>query len=256
MKTMRMRTVLVAGAVVVVAGVGLVAGWALFRPTGAAGSAPPSCAGPAAKLTVQGSGQATGTPNLVTLIASVDVSGATAKAALADDDQRTAALVVALHSGGVAGPDVQTSGLSVQPQTNLAGAITGYQVVDTVTAKLRNMGAAGSLIDAVGSAVGNAVRIDSLQVSVDDPRPLEGQARADAIHQAAGHAAAMAAAAGQQLGGICSITDASSAPPYPYAASGFAAIGAQAPQMAVPIAAGSQQVSAQVTIVYALQSHT
>jgi hypothetical protein len=99
---------------------------------------------------------------------------------------------------------------------------------------------------------GNATRINSLDFSVADTRGLEDRARTDAVHQAVAHARSMAVAAGEQLGPVCSLTDRSQTENYnePFAA-GLPSATSNAPA-AVPLEAGSQQETAQVSMVYAL----
>jgi uncharacterized protein YggE len=216
-----------------------------------AGAAPLHCGGGTPTLTVHGTGLATGTPDLLTLTMGVSVSGATAQAALSADNTSTTAVIAALTAGGVKKKEIQTTGLSIQPSYNQTGALTGYTVDNTVVAKITDFATAGSVIDAAAGAAGNSVRIDSLSFSIADPRALEDQARQDAVHQAVSHAGSMAAAAGERLAGVCSLTDDSTT-------SGgtterFAPVAsAAAGSTAVPVEAGSQQATAQVTLVYAL----
>jgi len=81
---------------------------------------------------------------------------------------------------------------------------------------------------------------------------VEGRARADAVHQAVAHAAAMAAAAGRRLGPVCSLTDdtQSSLLPPPFGGDSAAAARQSAP---VPVEPGTQVQTDQVTMVYALE---
>jgi uncharacterized protein YggE len=62
----------------------------------------------------------------------------------------------------------------------------------------------------------------------------------------------MARAAAESLRGVCSISD-STANPVPLAGAGFNA--AASPGSPVPLEPGTQQASAQVTVVYALGPH-
>lgn len=213
----------------------------------------PHCGSGAPKLTVHGTGLATGTPNLLTLTLAVSVTGATAQTALSADNTSTSAVVSALTGGGVVSKDVQTTGLSVQPSYDKTGTLTGYAVSNSVVAKIHDFTTAGAVIDAAAGAAGNAVRIDSLAFSIQDPSGVQDQARQDAVHQAVSHAATMAAAAGERLGAVCSLTDDSSlsADSEEY---GDAAAGAPSTGTSVPLQPGTQQASAQVTLVYALES--
>ena len=253
---MQQRTVRVAGvagiaAALVVGGValGLAVSNGTASASGDSASASGVCASSAPKLTVQGTGNASATPDVVTVSVAIDVTDPSAQASLVDDNSKANAVTAALKQGGVADKDIQTSNVSIQPNYNLAGNITGYAMTNTLTAKLRNFSTAGSVIDAVTAAAGNAARIDSLTFSIEDQRKVEDTARNDAVHQAVSHARSMAQAAGERLGPVCSLSDDSS-PTYfnvgPLRAS------ANAVASPVPLQAGSQQVSAQITLVYAL----
>jgi hypothetical protein len=193
---------------------------------------------------------------VLTVSIDIDVTDPNAQASLVDDNTKASAVTAVLTHGGVAAKDIQTTNVSIQPQLNLAGTITGYQMTNTVTAKLRDFSTAGSVLDSLTAAAGNAARIDSLTFSIDDPRTIEDTARTDAVRQAVSHARSMAQAAGERLGPVCSLTDQST--PYFNEAASFGALkaaGASAPgaQSAVPLQPGTQQESAQITLVYALE---
>ncbi len=233
------------------------AGLAATGCTTASASTPsaPSCSPNSAKLTVQGTGLATGTPDTLTVDITISTTEATAQAALAHNNNEATAVIAAFAAGGVTKQNIQTTGLSVQPNytfTNGTETLTGYGVNNTVTAMITNLASAGSVIDAVSGAAGNAGQINSVSFSIKDPRDLEDQARTDAVHQAVSHAQTMAASAGERLGPVCSLTDTT---PTSQASSGFnSAAGTSAQPSAVPLEVGSQQATAQVTIVYSLKS--
>jgi hypothetical protein len=215
-----------------------------------------TCGGSSPQLTVQGTGLATGTPDLLTVTVGIDVTDGAATAAIADDNAKATAVTAVLTKAGVAAKDVQTSNFSIYPQYNSHGTITGYNVTNTLTAKLRDFTTAGSVIDAIAGAAGNATRIDSLTFSVEDTRALEDQARTDAVHQAVSHAQSMALAAGERLGPVCSLNDQSQVQIYnqPFASAAQAAgMPLDRAAASVPLQAGSQQQTAQATIVYALR---
>ncbi|HXQ59534.1 MAG TPA: SIMPL domain-containing protein [Acidimicrobiales bacterium] len=205
------------------------------------------------KLTVQGTGLATGKPDLLTVSVGIDVTESTAKAALADDNTTANSVIDTLGLSGSAAKDVQTSDVTINPQYDLKGNITGYEVTNTLTAKLRNFNTAGSIIDGLAAAAGNSIRLDSLGFSVEDTRPLEDQARTDAVRQAVSHAQSMAQAAGERLGPVCSLTDQSQLENlYPFSNDQAAGIPAASSATHVPLAPGSEQETAQVSMVYAL----
>jgi hypothetical protein len=216
-----------------------------------AASASSGCGGSVSKLTVQGTGMATGTPDLLTVTVDINVTDPTAQAALADDNAKAASVISDLGFSGSAAKDVQTSDVTINPQYNLKGAITGYNVSNTLTAKLRNFKTAGSVIDAVAAAAGNSIRIDGLTFSVEDTRTLEDHARNDAVHQAVSHARSMALAAGERLGVVCSVSDQSQTQNFDESF-GTAQRAGPGDEVALPLEPGSQQETAQVKMVYAL----
>lgn len=250
---MAQHTVRVAGAIAltVALAVGAVALGLAASNTAPTSAAVVPCSGSAPKLTVQGTGNASATPDLLTVTVDIDVTGPSAQASLVDDNTKASAVTTVLKQGGVATKDIQTSNVSIQPQYNLAGNITGYEMTNTLTAKLRDFSTAGSVLDSLTAAAGNAARIDSLSFSIDDPRTIEDTARTDAVHQAVSHARSMARAAGERLGPVCSLTD-DSTPDYLPTPFGIANGAAQSAKAAVPLEPGSQQVSAQITLVYGL----
>jgi uncharacterized protein len=119
-----------------------------------------------------------------------------------------------------------------------------------VSAVFTNLASAGSVIDAVSGAAGNAGQINSVFFSIKDTRDLQDQARTDAVHQAVSHAQTMAASAGERLGPVCSLTDTT---PISQGGSGLDAAAGTPRSSGVPLEAGSQRASAQVTIVYSLK---
>jgi hypothetical protein len=216
---------------------------------------PINCAGSVPKLTVQGSGTATGTPDLLTLVAQINVADATAELSLADDNARTAAVLAALEADGVAKKDIQTTNLSIQPNytwTDNTERLTGYAVNDTISANFHApFSASGKAIDDITGIAGNDLQIEGLNFSFEDPRVVEDQARTDAVTQAVSHAQSMAAAAGEQLGAVCSVTDDSAVQQYNPEPGAFASASGQAATR-TPLQPGTQEETAQVTIVYAL----
>jgi len=252
---MQQRIARVVGVVAVVGALvvgGVALGLAASVETSAA--APPApCGGSSPKLTVQGTGNASATPNLLTVSLDIDVTDPSAHAALVDDNTKASAVTTVLQHGGVADKDIQTSNVSIEPQYNLGGTITGYEMTNTITAELRDFSTAGAVFDEVTGAAGNAARIDSLTFSIEDPRTIEDAARTDAVHQAVSHARSMARAAGERLGPVCSLTDQS--PDFGLQVPSAAGKAASAPsdQTPVPLQAGSQYVSAQITLVYGLE---
>src|SRR5712671_6893941 len=69
-------------------------------------------------ITVTGNGSVTTVPDRAGFDFSVETRAATAKAALAQNAAAASAVAVALKNAGVADTDIQTSQVSLSPQTN------------------------------------------------------------------------------------------------------------------------------------------
>jgi uncharacterized protein YggE len=242
--------VLAVGLAVVIAGVAVGFTVAGADPTRARQA---SCGPTAPKLSVVGTGQATVTPDLLTVVVQVDAGGPSAAAALATDNAEAAGALTTFEDGGVQSKDISTSGLSLAPQYAYpkgVPTVTGYDVDNTVTATLRDISKAGAIIDAVVGSAGNALQIESIGFSSSDPGVAQDRARADATTQAVVHARALARAAGRSLGPVCTVTDQSQV-----VQPGFdqlAAPSAGDTSAAVPISSGQQTQTAQVSLVYSL----
>jgi uncharacterized protein YggE len=203
-------------------------------------------------IAARGVGLVKGTPDTLRVVLGVETRSASAKDALAANNDKANALVDTLKSKGVEAKDIQTSQLSINPTYDDKGQrITGYQVNNTVTATLHDIAGAGALIDAAAGAVGDAVRVQSIGFSIDDDSALKAEARTQAVHLAQLQAEQMAKAAGVKLGAIRFISEVPASSPMPYydqVASGRAAApGAAAP---APILPGQQELSLTVDVVW------
>jgi uncharacterized protein YggE len=120
---------------------------------------------------------------------------------------------------------------------------------------LHGVKGAGAIIDAAANAVGNAITFNGISLSIGDEssRSLIAKARADAVKQAISHARQLAAAAGVKLGAVRNIDDTGSELPQPQflGADQLARTNATS---AVPIEAGSQQLSVNVAVTFAVSS--
>ena len=118
---------------------------------------------------------------------------------------------------GVAGKDIQTSNLQVQPEysypTNGSPVIKGYTVSEGVTATLRNLGKSGNAISAAVTAGGNAVQVNGISLDLEDNGKLLSTARDQAVANAKTKAEQYAKASGRDLGAVVSISETVSDPP-------------------------------------------
>lgn len=211
-----------------------------------------ACGGSGAKLSVTGSGVATGTPDLLTMQLSVDVTAPTAQGALADNSTKTQAAIDVIKGTGVLASAIQTTGLSIQPHYDTIKNVTtqtGYEVVDSIVVRLSDLAKAGNTIDAVAS---DSLRVNSLSFSINNPQPVQDRARATAVRQAMSDAKSMAAAAGKGLGPVCSLTENTQSSYTPFNNANFGTAASAYLQPPVPLMPGTLSETVKVSAVYGL----
>jgi uncharacterized protein YggE len=200
-----------------------------------------------ARITVTGVGTVTGTPNQLVLSMGVQVNGSSVSSALDQANQAVSRVTAALRQRGVAGADIQTSGLAIWPSYQGSSQVpAGYGVSESLTATLDQLSVAGTQIQAAVDAGGNAVTVDNVSLNLTDSGSLLATARANAVKDATTKAAQFARALGEKLGPVVSITPVEQSTPILYGPNASAAKSA-----AVPISPGTQQVSVTITVVYA-----
>lgn len=210
-------------------------------------AAPAGAATATRRVTVTATGEAKGTPDVADVTIGVSARGKTASEALDTANDRAAKVIGALKDGGVADDDIQTSGLSVNPTYDDNSAITGYEVSNTVTARLRDVSKAGSVLDAAARVAGDEIRVQGISFGIDDDSALLATARQRAVKRARAQAEQLADAAGVELGDVRTIDEGS--PVVPFDSRQVTAADAAS---SVPIEPGTQTLSIQVTVVYAI----
>jgi uncharacterized protein YggE len=206
-------------------------------------------------VTVAGLGRVTGTPDVLNVRIGVEVRRGDVDAALQGANQTITHIRDAFRKSGVADRDLQTSGLAISPTYTNKGSINGYSVSESFNAKLRNLSHAGKTISAAAKAGGNSVRIDSIYFDLEHDTALVKSARTAAFAEAKAKAQQYADASGRNLGAVTSISEQVSQPPNVYADQLRSSIdvGKAASFAAVPIEAGTQDVTVTVTVVWAFR---
>ena len=204
-----------------------------------------------ATITVTGTATVKGRPDTVNFQIGMQTMNANAATALSFNNSRVAALEKALMKHGVTKKEMQTSGLNIYQNTNNSGMVIGFTVDDTLNVTMHNLKKAGSAIEAAALAGGNGVELNGITLSISNDSKLLATARANAMRNAHTEASNIASAGGTSLTGIVKVTDQenqSSEVPSPV---NFATAGT-ALKSAVPIQAGSESLSVQVSVVYSL----
>jgi uncharacterized protein YggE len=193
-------------------------------------------------VTTVGHGVVTVAPDQASITAGVHTQAATAADALARNAKLMNAVVAALKQAG--GKDLQTQQVSLSPQTDEGGTVTGYTADDSVSASTPIAGA-GALVDAAVAAGANTVSGPSLSVSDQDERYRDALRKA--VEDARAKAQALAEAGGFGVGPVSVVAEQSSAPQPVFAA------GVAAKAEATPIEPGTQDVTADVTVTFRIR---
>ena len=162
-------------------------------------------------ITVRATGRATVKPDTVFVNVGVEARDPTLAAATADVGRRMTAMLARLKALGVAEADIVTVGYAVDPIPAQRRTeedpirIVGYRVSNVVRVRIRDVAAAGRVVD--GAVAEGANTVSALQFTVSDPQPAEREARAQAVALAAAKAKQLAAAAGVPLGEVISIEE-------------------------------------------------
>jgi uncharacterized protein YggE len=202
------------------------------------------------RITVTGTGKVSGAPNQLALSMGVQTNGTSVAAALRQANSAVRSITAVLRRGGVAAPDIQTSGLSIYPNySGSSGVPDGYQVGEQLTITLRRLSVAGSQISAAAHAGGNATVINGVSLNLSDTSTLLASARARAVADAKAKATAYARALGRPLGPVVSMSETPVA--QPYTVPEFA-VPTASRAASVPVHPGTQQLSVTVTVIFAL----
>jgi uncharacterized protein YggE len=223
------------------AGIAVVVAFAgVGRPDHASGDTPVTSA--TRSITVSGNGSVSATPNQAVFTFGVTTQGKTAVQALAANSAEMRRLIDALKAAGIPSGSLQTSSVSLSPNTSNGGdAIIGYSASNSVAATIANLGRAGEIVDAAVSAGANQVNGPNLTVS--DQGALYQDALKAAVGDARVKAQALAEASGLHVGGVTSVQEDGGNTPITYDAKAV-------PAPSTPIVAGTQQIRASVTVVF------
>jgi uncharacterized protein YggE len=202
-------------------------------------------------ISVSGQGDVRAAPDEATLSAGVVTQATTAADALSANTRAMNRVFATLKGLGIPDKAMQTNEFSVSPQysndrNGNSQKIIGYQVTNNVSVTVDDLRNLGPALDALVSAGANA--LGSIQFTIRDPKPLENDARAAAMHDAMDKADAYAKAAGLRLGPILSISEGSEAPQPMFRAKGKAMM-----TEAAPVAAGEKTVTASVSVTFGIE---
>jgi uncharacterized protein YggE len=191
-------------------------------------------------ITVQGSATESGAPTKAELSLGVESRSDTAKGALAANGVAMRKVLAAIRAAG--GKELRTQSVWLSSVYGENGP-QGFSATNTVTTSVE-VGKAGSLIDAAVAAGANQVSGPSM--SAADQQALYRKALQAAVADARERAKALAEASGVSLGRVTAIVEGGGSAPMPLA------MAAKAADASTPIEPGTQDVTAQVSVTFAI----
>ena len=230
----------------------IVAVAALSVRTGPVAGAPATeTSPPEHSITVSASGRITVVPDVARVNLGVTITKPTVKAVREAGAKAMTDIIDAIKGLGIAEADIQTTNLSLNPQygNGTTPKIVGYQISEQVQVTVRDLDKAGDVVDA--AAAKGATDVNGISFEFADPVKAQNDARGAAVTAARVSAQAMAAAGNVSLGDVISITDATPVSPFPYYTLGGIKGGAIA-DVATPVQPGTQDLSATVTVIFAI----
>jgi hypothetical protein len=211
---------------------------------------------PQTGISVSGHGSAVVVPDIAVLRLGVEVTALTVAAARSEAAAAMKAVRVSLDANAIGSEDIKTLSFNIQPQhpfrRDERSEITGYRVSNRVSVKVRDLDAVSDVLDDAAEAGGDAVRIDGISFTVDDPEQYESDARRAAVEDARKRAEELAAMAGVTLGKVLSISEGGVSTPFAERAFGGAMLqSAVAPR--TPISPGETKISLSISVVYKIE---
>ena len=223
---------------------------------------------------VNGTGKATGDPDLGVLELGVEALADKASEARDMAAKAIDATVSMLKANNIQDKDLQTSQFSINPQydmqeirrctdglkedgkgtecrTAFARVLIGYQVTNLLTVKVRNLESMSSIIDGATEAAGNLVRINAVNFAIEDTKALFEVAREGAIADLIAKANSMATLSGVELGKLVFLSESGGATPKSFARMEAAAFGFGGDQ-STSILAGELDVTVNVQGVFVI----
>jgi uncharacterized protein YggE len=161
------------------------------------------------RLDVVATGEANRVPDVAIISAGVVTRASTASQALQQNATQMQRVIAALRRAGVAERDIQTSSINLHPdyrhRENEQPVVTGYNAMNQVTVRFRDIGQSGRILDTLVTEGAN--QINGPQLTIDKPEAALDEARRNAISVARARAQLYAQATGKRVGRILAISE-------------------------------------------------
>lgn len=216
---------------------------------------------PTNTITVDGTGKVTAVPDTATFTFTVDDTAADVATAQSKATAQANAVVAYLTGAGVSATDIQTTDYQISPQYEYSNTvctggvycppqkqtIIGYEVSQTDTVKVENIGNAGTLLAGVGTH--GVSDVSGLTFTVSNQEDLQNQARDKAIADAQKNAQDLAKALGVHIISVVGYSDNGGPTPMPMYAMATKSSGDSA-AVAPQISTGQNTINSNVSVTY------
>ena len=168
-------------------------------------------------IAVTGSGVLNAKPDLAVLSLGIESRGQTVGSARSDAAEAMAQLLATLEKNKVKENHIKTDHFNIYPEytyeeiyeegnTYSRQKIIGYKVTNSISVQIRDLDMIGDIIDDAALAVGNAIRINDVNFTIENADSLETLAMAKAVSDAIDKADRMSEFANVKRGALIYIT--------------------------------------------------
>lgn len=218
-------------------------------------------------ISIDGMGEAVAIPDTAQFSFSIVEKAATVGEAQDAATKKMNAVSQYLEDQSIEDKDIKTTGYNVYPQYEWRQAgcssgssfcppgrqvLTGYEVRQSITVKVRDTKKAGELLTGVGSA--GASELSGLTFTIDDDEALKREAREKAITNAKDKAEALADQLGVRIVRVVSFSENTGYPPIPiYGREAFGMGGDALTQKALDVPPGENIFTSSVLVTYEIR---
>lgn len=203
-------------------------------------------------FSVEGTGEATGTPDSASFVVGVTKTASTVEQAQNDTNKAANTIISSLKKLGISDKDIKSTDYNVSPNIDYSDgkqSTSGYTVSTNITVTVKDADKANQALDTATGSGANVVTGVSFTLNDEEREKLEDTAREAAIKDAKKKAQKIAGQAGIRLGKIANISFGSNMPgPIMYDKMTVQNTGAE--RVPTQLEPGENKISVTVTLSY------
>jgi uncharacterized protein YggE len=202
-----------------------------------------------------GRGSVVAKPDIAIVNITILTEANTSKAAQDDNSRKSQDVIGYLEDQDIEEKDIKTSSYNLNPRYAYprggTPVITGFQVRQSITVKIRDLDRVGSVLEGVVAAGAN--QVSGVNLTIDDPDALQQEARAKAIADAKEKAANLEKQLGISLGRIINFSEGGDfgMPVFRAFAEDTIGVGGAGPVPDIPI--GENEIVSNVTLTWQIK---